>query len=170
MLLIGLYLKNKNKTKKQKTGKKKQILLSEPGLEFNCVCIFFFNWKCRTKWLKLWTHPLAAVLVAHVGSLFWFITKLCDFPGMWIPARAIAEKNKQTNKQKNKNKNKKKKKKKNKQTNKQTNKTLAILSSSVSPPSFFFPWKNIWVYSYMHANTQHQWRKKRQKWFQSKKH
>ena len=71
MLLICLYLKKQNKTKqkwkqkqkqkqnqktpqktekniKKKNKNKKQILLSEPGLEFNCVCIlllfppFFF--------------------------------------------------------------------------------------------------------------------------------
>ena len=40
MLLIGLYLKKQNK-KIENRKKKKQILLSEPGLEFNCVCIFF---------------------------------------------------------------------------------------------------------------------------------
>ena len=158
MLLICLYLKNKTKTKKKKKKKRenpaenrkkylkktnkqtnKQILLSEPGLELNCVCIllllsfflsfFFFNWKC--KWLKLWTHPLAAVLVAHVGSLFWFRTKVCDFPGMWIPAMAMAEKNK------NKNKTTTTTTKPTKQTNKKTPLNWFSFFFFSPPPPFF---------------------------------
>ena len=65
--------------------------------------------------IKTLNTPTRAVLVAHVGSLFWFRTKVCDFPSMWIPQGLWQ---------------KKKKKKKN----------LAFLSSFFFPP-FFFSWK-----------------------------
>ena len=32
--------------------------------------------------IKTLNTPTRAVLVAHVGSLFWFRTKVCDFPWM----------------------------------------------------------------------------------------
>ena len=83
--------KQKNK-KQQQQQQQKQILLSEPGLEFSFVCILF----TRPKWLKLWAHALAAVLVAHSRRQ----SLLVQDEGVWlrrdvkIPARAMAEKTK----------------------------------------------------------------------------
>ena len=168
MLLIGLYLKNKTK-QNRKQGEKKKPQKTDftqwARLRIQlCLysSLFFSNWKCRPKWLKLWTHPLAAVLVAHVGSLFWFITKLCDFPGMWILARAIAEK-----KNKNKNKNK------NKQTNKKKTTCFSFFFFCFSP--LFFPLKYhlkkkyLGVYACKHHEHPTPMEEKRQEWFQSKK-
>ena len=138
MLLIGLYLKQnktkQNKTKQNKTKQNKKqnkqkkdfkraklrIQLCLYSSSSSSSSSFFFNWKC--KWLKLNT-PTRGLLVAHVDSLFWFRTRVCDFPRIWIPTRAMAGK--------------KKKEKKN----------TCFSFFFCSPPFFFFFFFLIWVFA-----------------------
>ena len=144
------------------------------------VFFFIFNWKC--KWLKLWTQPLAAVLVAHVGSLFWFRTKVCDFPGMWIPARAMAEnkqtktKQKQKTKPKQKQKQNKTKTKQNKNKKKQKKNTCFSFFFFCSHTFFFLKYYFFYYYYYYirvfaicMQTPKHQWKKKEKNDFSLKK-